>query len=181
MKLFHKLALGNVLGVAVLGLTLLGALHSIESTESELDRMMEQTLPITQAIQELKGSMLSVSSAVGEFLFLEYAGELADQEELAEDGVEDEEEQISEGRERYDDWLKVYHELALENAAESARSAELAELGRVYFEFSDQLVELAEDGEEPAELIELKEELEDAEIAFLAKSDAIINMHQGMI
>lgn len=69
MRLFYRLMTGYLVGAIAAVLAVVGAIRTIHEMEGELERVMEQSIPVHVALHQIKDATLAAVSSVNEYLF----------------------------------------------------------------------------------------------------------------
>jgi len=182
MRLFQKLIVGNLVGIAVFAVALLWSVHSLERAEVELDRIIEETLPVRDALQDLRYFVLRIISSTSEHMFLAAVSDKIEKKEDAEASLQGEKSLIWKGKTNYKSMFVKYEKLVTTYFPDEIEEMrKLRDQGDIVFSLTNQIQHLTKQKASSEELFEAKEQLEVAETNFVATIKSTLQHEQREI
>ena len=168
MRLFYRLMTGYLVGAIAVVLAVVGAIRTIHEMEGELDRVMEQSIPVHVALHQIKDATLAAVSSVNEYLFAVAAERYSQADASMSERLESELAQLDKAKTEY---LASFSDYKLQVDTyftdEKPFLKQLQEKGSVLFAAAETVVRLAAAKGIGLELlVDATEGLEDAEVAF---------------
>ena len=169
MKLINKLTLGHlIVGMFVIAVALVG-MGTINNIDFTFNEISEQTLPVIEALEDVRAAGLKIGSSTSEFVFLRAEGK----SDLT--GLYIEKENIILARQRYDSAIARYEELVNKFFPdEKGLAGNVNNSGKKLQNASNELIALKEQGASGSIVLEKWEEFETAEQEFLKTIDGAI-------
>jgi PAS domain S-box-containing protein len=169
MKLINKLTLGHlIVGLFVIAAALVG-MGTINNIDFTFNEISEQTLPVIEALEDVRAAGLKIGSSTSEFVFLRAEGK----SDLT--GLYIEKENIILARQRYDSAIARYEELVNKFFPdERGLAGNVNNSGKKLQNASSELIALKEQGASGSIVLEKWEEFEAAEQEFLNAIDGAI-------
>ncbi len=169
MKLINKLTLGHlIVGLFVIVVALVG-METINNIDFTFNEISEQTLPVIEALEDVRAAGLKIGGSTSEFAYLraESKSNLT--------GLDIEKENIILARQQYDFAISQYEELVNNFFPdEKALLESVKKSGRKLQNTSNELITLEERGVSSEIVVEKWGEFEAAEQEFLKAIDGVI-------
>ena len=176
MKIALKLIVGFLLVSLLVGVAGYIGISETEKIHHELDKVVDETLPLKSALENVKFAGLRIVSSTSEFALIKSETEIVTE-------TETETELIREGKDLYNTNFENYENLVNKFFPEESEFVEnIRIMGQKLQEKSDYIIELKEKGVSGLEILEAKGEFEDAEKNFLNAVDvALVHENEELI
>ncbi len=164
VQLTHRMLVLNCAGLAALSLAFFAAFQHSKNVARQFHMVTEETLPVLDALQELRAGALRIVASTSEHLFLRSIA--VTQERVSEPGeaIKTEKRLSNEGKEALDASLKTYARLVQKYPpGGEATFEEISKKSTQLSQMAGDLVAMVDRGVPPEELIAGKERLEAAE------------------
>ena len=114
MKIKHKLTLGYLIATSIVFIVAFAGIHKFWSIHEEIHKVNDQTMPVIEALENLRFAGLRIVSSTSEFGFINNEKQRISQEREENwltEGEEEEERLIAEGIASYLDSIEEYERL----------------------------------------------------------------------
>ncbi|ALC16761.1 putative multi-sensor signal transduction histidine kinase [Desulfuromonas soudanensis] len=178
MKIRCKLTLSFV-AISLLTLVVGVLATRMNSTiADEYDKIVDQTLPVIEALDDLKFAGLRIVSSTSEYLMISMKKDKASGE-MTVGQLNEEQELITDGRTAYDRAYSRYESLIeCYFAGKSEYLERIRTLGGSLGDLSVRIIRRSKAGADNEEILEIKEVFETAENAYLEAVDALILLEE---
>ncbi|MBI5638940.1 MAG: response regulator [Nitrospirae bacterium] len=175
MKIGSKLILGYLLIALFTVFSAIWSIRSIDIVNKEFSRFSRDTLPIINALYDLRFSVIRIVSSTSGYGLIrsEKKSGRTVQEPLEE---REEKDQIASGKALYQTAMRDYESLVIESSGERAGFLRtLKETGSELQDISDAIISLKRQSVSGREILEFKERFKELENIFLENTNAAIS------
>jgi signal transduction histidine kinase/CheY-like chemotaxis protein len=175
MQFTRQMMAFNLFGLAAFGVASFAALTHSKIIANEFKVVTQQTLPMVDALQDLRSDTLRIVASTNEHLFLLTTADSAENKKELGDAIETENKLSENGNSALETDLQRYSDLARKYLpGEDARTPEIKSSSGQLTDIASELFAMIEQGARADELLQAKERLETAEMTTLKAIGAAI-------